>query len=178
MKSCVMVSVAELNAMSDDCATELLTECCGASRWVGAMVARRPFGSRNAVLSVANDVYESLTASDWLEAFAHHPRIGERTSAVAQSERGSVWSVGEQSGIDRARDDMRDELAVINREYEQRFGHIYIVCATGKTAEEMLSLSRARLQNDPGAELRVAAEEQRKIMHLRLKKLLDDTENE
>lgn len=170
------VSVAELNAMSDDRATELLTECCGASAWVAAMVARRPFGSRDAVLWGADDAYASLTPSDWLEAFAHHPRIGERTSALAQGERGSAWSVGEQAGIDRARDDVRDELATTNREYEQRFGHIYIVCATGKTASEMLSLALARLRNEPEAELRVAAEEQRKIMHLRLEKLIDHTE--
>ncbi|MGI8547969.1 MAG: 2-oxo-4-hydroxy-4-carboxy-5-ureidoimidazoline decarboxylase [Gemmatimonadaceae bacterium] len=172
------VSVAELSAMSDDRATELLTECCGASRWVAAMVARRPFESRRAILSEADGAYASLAPSDWLEAFSHHPRIGERMSAVAQGERGSTWSVGEQAGIDRARDDVRDELAAANREYEQRFGYIYIVCATGKTADEMVSLARARLLNEPETELRVAAEEQRKIMHLRLEKLVDNPEKE
>ncbi len=172
------VSVAELSAMSDDRATELLTECCGASRWVAAMVARRPFKSRSAILLEADGAYASLAPSDWLEAFSHHPRIGERMSAVAQGERGSAWSVGEQAGIDRAHDDVRNELAAANREYEQRFGYIYIVCATGKTADEMVSLARARLLNEPETELRVAAEEQRKIMHLRLEKLVDNPEKE
>lgn len=173
-----MVSIAEMNAMPDDRAVELLAECCGASRWVSGMVARRPLASRNAMLSAADDVYGSLTSIDWLEAFAHHPRIGERTGAVAQGARGSAWSTGEQSGVDRARGDVRDELAAANRVYEQRFGYIYIVCATGKTAEEMLALARARLHNDPDTEIRVAAEEQRKIMRLRLEKLLDNGENE
>lgn len=170
------ISVTELDAMQENEAAALLAECCGASRWVARMVARRPFGSVAAALSVAHDAWESLGVSDWMEAFARHPRIGERMGAVAQGERGNTWSRGEQSGVDRARDEVRDELAQMNREYEDRFGYIYIVCAAGKTAREMLALARERLHNDPAMEIRVAAEEQRKIMQLRLGKLLGNTE--
>ena len=153
-------------------ANALLAECCGSSRWVSGMLARRPFGSRAAVLTAADEIWRSLDASDWREAFSHHPRIGERVSAKPRSELGSAWAAGEQSAVGRAGDDVLSALATANREYEQRFGFIYIVFATGKSAEEMLLLGRARLRNDPEVELRIAAEEQRKITRLRLEKLL------
>jgi 2-oxo-4-hydroxy-4-carboxy-5-ureidoimidazoline decarboxylase len=172
----VKVSVAELDAMAEPQATTLLAECCGASRWVLGMLARRPFGSRAAVLSAADEIWRSLDPSDWLEAFSHHPRIGEQNSAMPQSERGSAWAAGEQSGVERADDEVRAALAAANREYEQRFGYIYIVFATGKSVEEMLALARKRLRNDPEVELHAAAEEQRKITRLRLDKLLDKGE--
>ncbi|HMG70122.1 MAG TPA: 2-oxo-4-hydroxy-4-carboxy-5-ureidoimidazoline decarboxylase [Gemmatimonadaceae bacterium] len=168
------VSVAELNAMSDANASKLLSDCCGASRWVAGMLARRPFGSRAVVLSTADEIWRSLDAGDWREAFSHHPRIGEQKSAAPQSERGSAWAAGEQSGVKRAHDDLLAELAAANREYEQRFGYTYIVFATGKSAEEMLALARERLRNDPEVEIRAAAEEQRKITRLRLNKLLGE----
>jgi 2-oxo-4-hydroxy-4-carboxy-5-ureidoimidazoline decarboxylase len=169
----VKVSVAELDAMSEPQAKKLLAECCGASRWVSGMLARRPFSSRAVVLSTADEIWRSLDSGDWREAFSHHPRIGERKSAMPQSEREGAWAAGEQSGIERAHDDVRAALAAANREYEQRFGYTYIVFATGKSAEKMLALARERLRNDPDAELRAAAEEQRKITRLRLDKLLD-----
>lgn len=137
------------------------------------MLARRPFRSRAAVLSAADETWWSLDPSDWREAFSHHPRIGERKGSASQGGRATAWADGEQSGVERAQDDVRAALATVNREYEQRFGYIYIVFATGKSAEEMLALARERLRNDPDVELRVAAEEQRKIARLRLEKLLD-----
>ena len=152
---------------------KLLAECCGASRWVSGMLSRRPFRSRAVVLSTADEIWRSLGPADWREAFSHHPRIGERKSAMPQTERASTWAAGEQSQVERARDDVRAELATANREYEQRFGYIFIVFATGKSAEGMLALARDRLRNEPDIELRVAAEEQRKITRARLKKLLD-----
>ena len=168
----VKVNVAELDAMSESNASKLLSDCCGASRWVSGMLARRPFGSRAVVLSTADEIWRSLDAGDWREAFSHHPRIGERKSAMPQTERGSTLAAREQSGVDRARDDVRAGLAAANREYEQRFGYIFIVFATGKSAEEMLALARERLRNDPDIELRIAADEQWKITRLRLDKLL------
>ncbi len=159
--------------MPEPQANKLLAECCGASRWVSGMLARRPFRSHAVVLSTADEIWRSLDSRDWREAFSHHPRIGERNSAMPQSERGSAWAAGEQSGVERAHGDVRAELAAANREYEQRFGYIYIVFATGKSAEEMLALARERLRNNPGVELGVAAEEQRKITQLRLDKLLE-----
>jgi 2-oxo-4-hydroxy-4-carboxy-5-ureidoimidazoline decarboxylase len=172
----VKVSVAELDAMPESQAKQVLTACCGASRWVAEMLARRPFKSRAVVLSAADEIWRSLDSDDWQEAFSHHPRIGERQSAKRQSERGSSWAAGEQSEVRRAGDDVRTALPAVNREYEQRFGYIYIVFATGKSAEEMLALARERLRNDPDVELRTAAEEQRKITRLRLDKLLDKGE--
>ena len=168
----VKVSVAELDAMPELQAASLLAECCGSSRWVSWMLARRPFGSRAAVFSAADEIWRSLDANDWREAFSHHPRIGERHNAVPQSERGGAWAAGEQSAVGRADDETRAALAAANGDYERRFGYIYIVCATGKSAGEMLALARERLRNDPEAELRIAAEEQGKITRLRLEKLL------
>ena len=136
------------------------------------MLASRPFGSRDRVLSTADEIWRSLDPSDWREAFAHHPRIGETKSEAPQSERGRAWAAGEQAGVEHAGNDVRAALAAVNREYELRFGYIYIVCATGKTAEEMLALAVQRFGNDPDVELRTAAEEQRKITRLRLDKLL------
>ena len=147
-------------------ATELLRKCCGSSRWISAMIERRPFRSRDALSTEADEIWKSLDPSDWLEAFAHHPRIGEQTKNFVAAD--------EQSGVKTADDDVRAQLAQVNRDYEQRFGYIYIVCATGKSTEEMLAIVRARLNNDPSTELAVAAEEQRKITRLRLAKLLED----
>ena len=167
------ISVANLDTMPLTRARAVLHECCGSSRWVSAIAARRPFGSREAVLSAADEIWKSLDRSDWREAFSHHPRIGERSTAMSAGERASDWATAEQSGVDRAPSDIREMLAEVNREYEKRFGYIYIVCATGKTAEEMLAIARDRLRNDAETELKVAVEEQRKITRLRLEKLLE-----
>ena len=110
---------------------------------------------------------------DWREAFAHHPRIGERAGDMKQDSRAAGWSAGEQSGVSGA-PDIHERLAGMNERYEQRFGHIYIVCAAGRTGDEMLALAEDRLGNDAVTELRMAAEEQRKIMELRLRKLIGD----
>lgn len=168
------ITVGELDEMSESTATESLTDCCGSSRWVSEMIAARPFSSRDAVFATADRVWSSLSASDWVEAFEHHPRIGERMSAVVQGERGAEWSSREQTGIETAGDDVREALAAVNKEYERRFGYIYIVCATGKTPEEMLALARKRLRNAAAVEIRVAAEEQRSITRIRLEKLLEE----
>lgn len=157
-------------------AAAALAECCGSTRWVSGMVERRPFESRRAIHAAADEVWWSLGANDWLEAFASHPRIGVRSGTSRQSERAGKWAAGEQSAVEAAHRDVRNALEAVNYEYEERFGHIYIVCATGKTAEEMLELARERLRNDPDDELKVAAEEQRQITRLRLDKLLDKRE--
>jgi OHCU decarboxylase len=130
------------------------------------MIERRPFSSREAIFNAADEIWKSLAPSDWLEAFAHHPRIGEQTT--------NTVAASEQSAIRSADEAIREELAKVNRDYKRKFGYIYIVCATGKTAEEMLAIARNRLNNDPATELAIAAEEQRKITQLRLAKLLED----
>ena len=168
-----MLDVHELDTIPEAQAAELLRACCGASRWVSAMVARRPFGTRDAVLLAADLVWRSLGPADWHEAFRHHPRIGARASALEQPGPGAEWSENEQAGVRRADDGVRRRLAAVNREYEQRFGYIYIVNATGKSAEAMLQLARRRLANRPEVELHIAAAEQEQIMLNRIEKLLD-----
>jgi 2-oxo-4-hydroxy-4-carboxy-5-ureidoimidazoline decarboxylase len=166
------VTVAELDALPAAEAAPLLESCCGSSEWVRRMLARRPFGSAEALLAAADEVWWSLSREDWLEAFAHHPRIGERAAAAPQGARARGWSVDEQRGAAAAPEDVAAALAEGNREYERHFGHIYLVCATGKSAPEMLAILRDRLTNDPATELRVAAGEQAKITRLRVGKLL------
>ena len=151
---------------------ELFAACCGSSRWVSAVVARRPFASYDELCRVADDIWWSLDEADWLEAFAHHPRIGGTRSASPQSERAASWSAGEQAGVATAAANARSEIAAINDAYEARFGFIYIVSAAGKSAEELMDIARARLTNERDVELRIAAEEQRKITNLRLGKLI------
>jgi len=169
-----MPRVSEFDDLPAAPAAELLRPCCGASRWVAEMVARRPFGTLGELLAASDEVWWSLAPADWREAFAHHPRIGERSAAVAQDARGAAWSAGEQARVDDASHDVRAELAEANRAYEARFGHIYVVCAAGRSADELLSVARARLDNDAETELRVAAEEQRRITRLRLEKLFTE----
>ncbi len=166
------ISVADIDVMPADQARGLLSDCCGSAKWVNGMISRRPFKTFDRMLSAADDVADSLDSEDWLEAFAHHPRIGEQHGEKKQGEIGSEWSGVEQAGADAADSTARAEIASVNREYEMRFGHIYIVSATGKSAAELLSLARKRLDNDPEKELRVAADEQRKITKLRLTKML------
>jgi OHCU decarboxylase len=137
------------------------------------MAEERPFPDLQELLAKADAEWWALDAEDWLEAFSRHPKIGEGESARTQAPDARQWSEQEQAGTRSADEETKQQLAAANREYESKFGHIYIVCATGKTAAEMLSICRERLSNDPGEELRVAAEEQRRITHLRLLKLLE-----
>ncbi|HEY6219540.1 MAG TPA: 2-oxo-4-hydroxy-4-carboxy-5-ureidoimidazoline decarboxylase [Gemmatimonadaceae bacterium] len=169
------MKLAALNAASRESARSALTACCGSHRWVDRMIERRPFASPEALFAAADDIWSSLGREDWLEAFAHHPRIGESKAAVAQDSRARGWSAAEQGDSSRGDTAVRAEQQRLNAEYEQRFGYIYIVCATGKSPTEMVSIARRRLANTPDQELGVAAEEQRKITRLRLEKLLNDS---
>jgi OHCU decarboxylase len=166
------VTLDGLNALPAAGAEAELLACCGSRRWAREIAARRPFADAAALLAAADEAWWSLAPEDWHEAFRAHPRIGERKAAPAQGARAAGWSAQEQSSAASAGDDVAAALAEGNRAYEQRFGHIYIVCATGKTADEMLAILRARLANDPATELRAAAAEQARITKLRLEKLL------
>lgn len=163
----------KLNRLSAEEARAALLACCGSTRWAAEVAALRPFWDVGQLLRIAGRVWRELGPEDWLEAFRAHPRIGERKAAKETGEQSRSWSEGEQSGARDAAAETLDALAEANREYEERFGHIFIVCATGKTAEEMLGLLRARAGNDPETELRVAAGEQWRITELRLKKFLN-----
>lgn len=163
-----MARSRELDTAADADARAILTRACGASRWVDRMMARRPFGSDARLLRAARIEWFGLTEADWREAFSHHPQIGDRASLAACFPATHDLSSKEQATVGRAPDDVLNALAEANATYLDRFGFIFIVCATGKTAEEMLALLRARLPNDRAAELRIAAEEQAKITALRL----------
>jgi len=141
------------------------------------MVDERPFVNVDELLGKADSIWWSLEPDDWLAAFRSHPKIGERKAAEEVADQARAWSEAEQSGTRDAAEETAQALSEGNREYEQRFGYIFIVCATGKTAEEMLGILRERLSNDSDKELRVAAEEQRKITRLRLKKLVGSLES-
>jgi OHCU decarboxylase len=168
---CDRVSLRELDTGAADRAAEALDSCCGSERWVAAMLARRPFGSRERLRQAAVEVWRALTPEDWKAAFARHPRIGEEAQASTQSGLGRRWSAGEQARVSRAGDPVRDALARVNRDYEARFGYRYIVCAEGRPAEELLEDARRRLGHSPAVEIGIAAEEQLRITLLRLDKL-------
>ena len=167
----VSAGVAAFDALPDHEAAMLLQTCCGASAWVEGMTVRRPFGTLSVLLQAADELWWSLTPDDWREAFDHHPRIGEQAAAAPRTERAKAWSSEEQHGASAASAQARHALAEGNREYEHRFGHIYLVSATGRSADELLGMLRMRLTNDPATELRVAAGEQAKITRLRLEKM-------
>jgi len=137
------------------------------------MTAARPFENKAELLNEADRIWWSLDSEDWLEAFHAHPKIGEKKAAATQSQQARAWSAQEQSGTRNAAADTMAALAEGNREYEQRFGFIFIVCASGKSPEEMVAILKRRLNNEPDGELRIAAEEQLKITRLRLEKLLN-----
>ncbi|MBB4638007.1 2-oxo-4-hydroxy-4-carboxy-5-ureidoimidazoline decarboxylase [Longimicrobium terrae] len=167
-----MSGLARLNALpAEDAARELLT-CCGSRAWARSMVDARPFADADSLLRRADEAWWALDEEDWREAFRSHPKIGERKAQAGQTDREQAWSSGEQAGMMTAAEATQAALAEGNRTYEARFGFIYIVCATGKSADEMLEILTGRLGNAPDAEIRVAAEEQRKITRIRLEKLL------
>lgn len=168
------MTVDELDSLPADVAADVFRSCCGSTRWVNDMVARRPFGSVARVLAAADEAWRSTGKDDLYEAFSHHPRIGERRAAAVQSARAGNWSLGEQAGIESASASVDAALAEANRAYEERFGHIYLVCATGMSAGQLLTVAQERLSNEPEAELGVAAGEQRRITQLRLKKLFGE----
>jgi OHCU decarboxylase len=168
----VTFTLAQLNALPLAEAAEQLHACCGSSRWVEGMLARRPFESVDHLLSVADEAWRATGPNDWDEAFSHHPRIGERQAAAQVNAAARSWSAGEQSTAAGAGAVARAALAVANQAYEQRFGRIYLVCAAGRSAEELLADIAVRMKNDPEREHAVAVEEQRKITRLRLKTLI------
>lgn len=164
------MTLAEFNALPQSRAESALMDCCGSSRWATSVASQRPFANAEALYRAADSIWWNLGRADWLEAFSHHPRIGDQPSGGSPSSR--RWAEGEQAGARAATDDVKARLTRANRAYFEKFGYIYIVCATGKTAEGMLAILNQRLQNDLAGELSIAAEQQRLITHIRLEKLL------
>ncbi|SRR6266496_2309092 len=161
-----------LNSLSPEQANAEFLKCCGSRTWARAMNEARPFATAVQLLGTADDVWSSLRNEDWLEAFHAHPKIGEKKASTAQSEQAQKWSVQEQAGTHEASTETKAALAEGNRRYLDRFGFIFIICASGKSADEMLASLNKRLQNDAQTELVIASEEQRKITRLRLEKLI------
>lgn len=165
-------SLSAFNSLAEEKAANALTYCCGASRWVSQMTRFRPFPSLETLLEKSTLVWNQLGAEDWKEAFSHHPQIGDLKSLESKFSNTKTWAEQEQKGAAQASSTTLKELALANQKYQNQFGYIFIVCATGKTAEEMLTLLRNRLNNSHEEELKVAAAEQDKITRLRLEKLI------
>ena len=159
--------------MTTDEAEKEFLKCCGSKRWAQRLIAERPFENLDDLIAKSDRIWWSLEPRDWLEAFRSHPKIGEKKAAAATSVQSKRWSEAEQSGVSSAAAQTIQALADLNKEYETKFGYIFIVCASGKSSEEMLAILRDRLANDADEELRIAAAEQAKITRLRLQRLLE-----
>jgi 2-oxo-4-hydroxy-4-carboxy-5-ureidoimidazoline decarboxylase len=146
--------------------------CCGSQAWARGMAAHRPLLDETALLAASDETWQNLAQSDWLEAFQSHPRIGESHVPQVAPSQAATWSAHEQKRIADADAALKIALEEGNREYEQRFDRIFIVCATGKSATEILETLQRRLKNDAETELREAAEQQRQITQIRLRKWL------
>lgn len=166
------LSVRDLDSMDALAASQYLRRCCGADRWVEEVLRRRPFGDLDGLLRSADAAADPMVKEDWLQAFSHHPRIGDLDDLRRRFATTATWSEGEQVAVTLADETVLKDLAAANDTYEERFGYIFIVCASGKSAAEMLVLLQERLGNSPDEEWRIAAQEQRQITRLRLQKLV------
>jgi 2-oxo-4-hydroxy-4-carboxy-5-ureidoimidazoline decarboxylase len=164
--------LAQWNLSPSDEAITMILPCCGSKAWAQGMAARRPLPDESALLAAANETWRNLAASDWMEAFNNHPRIGESRAAQSPPAQSVAWSAQEQRNVVDTDAAVKTALADANREYERRFSRIFIVCATGKSAPEILEILQRRLKNDAETELHEAAEQQRQITEIRLKKWL------
>jgi 2-oxo-4-hydroxy-4-carboxy-5-ureidoimidazoline decarboxylase len=162
--------LAHWNSLPQEDAAREILSCCGSSAWAAAMASKRPLPDERALLAASDEIWRGLDEADWLEAFRSHPRIGESRSEKSVAAQASAWSEQEQKKAATADEAIKTALKWGNREYEQKFGRIFIVCATGKSASEILEILRRRLHNDDATELRLAAEEQQQIMQIRLTK--------
>jgi 2-oxo-4-hydroxy-4-carboxy-5-ureidoimidazoline decarboxylase len=159
------MTLIDLNTLSAAEVRDPLLSCCGSESWLSEMLARRPFQDMATMHAEADEAWWRLDERDWLEAFSKHPQIGEQKEDAK-------WSAAEQAGMARASTDAVASMYQLNRKYLEKFGWIFIVCATGKSAAEMLAIIEQRLANNAAREIRIAAAEQAKITHLRLTKLL------
>jgi 2-oxo-4-hydroxy-4-carboxy-5-ureidoimidazoline decarboxylase len=162
------MTLDEFNRLPKEKAQAELLRCCGSKRWSERMAEMRPYPTSDILQAAAHRLWSDLGKGDWIEAFGHHPKIGDREELRKK--------YSEQSGVAKASEATLQALAQGNADYEKRFGFIFIVCATGKSADEMLAILNARLPNAPEQELRIAAEEQGKITRIRLKKLIEERE--
>jgi 2-oxo-4-hydroxy-4-carboxy-5-ureidoimidazoline decarboxylase len=167
------MTLHEFNILPKEQLIAELTKCCGSSAWVNRMLPFIPADDLVELLEDAEEQWWKCSEDDWREAFSHHPKIGDTESLAKKFASTAQWASGEQSGVNNADKEIIEALAEGNRLYEEKFGYIFIVCATGKSAEEMLGLLHARLPNSPEEEIKIAADEQNKITKLRIEKLLE-----
>lgn len=146
-------------------------KCCGSTFWAQKLAEKFPFSSKEELKIESDKIWFSLSENDWKEAFTHHPKIGDVESLKKKFASTANWASGEQSGVQSAEEQTLIELKNGNEEYEKKFGYIFIVCATGKSAEKMLVILKSRLNNSPQEEIKIAMQEQNKITHLRIDKL-------
>ncbi len=165
------MTIAEFHHLDAEQKKELLIQCCGSSAWVDKMIAAPPAEDLVNLEETAEEKWYQCSEDDWLEAFTHHPKIGDSNSLKNKFANTAAWAANEQSGVNTASNKTLEELAAKNEDYEKKFGYTFIVCATGKSAEEMLAILQKRLTNKPGDEIKIAAEEQLNITKLRLEKL-------
>ncbi|MES2836649.1 MAG: 2-oxo-4-hydroxy-4-carboxy-5-ureidoimidazoline decarboxylase [Bacteroidota bacterium] len=166
------MNINELNNLSTEKLFDELFKCCGSTTWANLLAAKKPFKNKEELLLASDKIWENCTTQDGLEAFTHHPKIGDLKNLEKKFASTKEWAGGEQAGVNSATQNTLIALAEGNETYEKKFGYIFIVCATGKSAEEMLALLNARISNDADKELKIAMNEQNKITHIRLEKLL------
>jgi 2-oxo-4-hydroxy-4-carboxy-5-ureidoimidazoline decarboxylase len=167
------MTLHEFNILSKQQLIEELMKCCGSSAWVNKMLPFIPADDMIELLEDAEEQWWQCSEGDWKEAFGHHPKIGDVESLTKKFASTAQWAMGEQSSVKVASKETIEALAEGNRLYEERFGYIFIVCATGRSADGMLEILRARLENKPEDEIKIAADEQNKITKLRIEKLLE-----
>ena len=166
------MNIDQLNNISQAEAFSSFEKCCACSTWVNRMLDKMPFSSKDDLFNKSDECWSNLSLSDWYEACDGHPKIGDVTSLKEKYASTKQWAGNEQQGMDSAEEKVIKRLAQGNEDYENKFGYIFIVCATGKSAGEMLEILEKRLPNDPITELKIAKGEQNKITKLRLEKLL------
>ena len=167
------MTLHELNTLPKQQLIQELTKCCGSSAWVNKMLPFFPADDLVELLEDAEEQWFKCSEEDWKEAFAQHPEIGDLGSLQKRSAYPLEWASGEQAGVNSASQQTIGALAGANEKYEEKFGYIFIICATGKSADEMLAILQTRLQNSPEVEIEIAADEQNRITKLRIEKLLE-----
>ena len=165
--------IEKLNNLSKENQKIELEKCCGSTKWIQSMIDSAPYSNKGELHENCDRIWAACAEQDYLQAFSHHPQIGDIESLKIKFASTSNWASNEQKGASQASDEILKQLKSGNDAYLEKFGFIFIVCATGKTAKQMLDLLNQRLPNNRNEELLIAAEEQNKITHLRLDKLLD-----
>ena len=171
------MTIAEFDHFSTEKKRDLLFKCCGSQAWVDKMLTVFPVEDLVELLEAAEEKWYQSNEEDWRKAFEHHPKIGDVNSLREKFTSTKKWAADEQSGVNNSSEKIIEQLATGNNEYEDKFGFIFIVCATGRSAEEMLTSLKARINNSGEEEIKAASSEQLKITKLRLEKLFDVNES-